>query len=135
LYMFDGFPRTIVQADLLKKSLVDHKGRISHVIFLDATRDVLIRRLTGRRTCRKCGSNYHIVTLKSKKEGVCDACGGELYQRTDDQEATIMNRLNVYNEQTESLVQHYQKQGLLVQVDADRTVDEIADEVISILNS
>jgi adenylate kinase len=134
-YLFDGFPRTIPQAELLEKSLVRRGGKISHVFFLDAPRKVLIERLTGRRTCRACGANYHVKNIPPKKEGVCDACGGELYQRPDDREATIVNRLDVYNRETEGLISRYEKQGLLVRVNSAQDAAGLASEIRNILRA
>ena len=132
-YMFDGFPRTAAQAELLGKSLEGRSGRISHVFFLDAPRDVLIQRLTGRRVCKKCSTNFHIVNIPPRKAGICDACGGELYQRPDDCEATIVNRLNVYTKQTESLISRYEKQGVLVRVNSDQGVDKLVSSIVAVL--
>ena len=83
--------------------------------------------------CRNCGGNYHIVNIPPKQEGICDECGGELYQRPDDQEETIRNRLDVYNRQTESLISRYEEQGILVRIDSNRSVKEIAQDVIDVL--
>jgi adenylate kinase len=132
-YMFDGFPRTLKQAELLDRMLERHQGRVNHVFLLDAPRDLLITRLTGRRVCRKCGAGYHVVNIPPRKAGVCDACGGELYQRPDDQEATILNRLDVYERQTKELIEYYDRQNLLVRIDSARhrevTVAEILDHL------
>ena len=133
LYMFDGFPRTIPQAELLEKSLSRRGGKVEHVIFLDTPRDVLLQRLTGRRTCRKCGWNCHIINLPPKKAGVCDVCGGELYQRPDDQEATIVNRLEVYNKQTESLIARYQAQKVLVKINSNQKIENLISDIRQIL--
>jgi adenylate kinase len=133
-YMFDGFPRTVAQADLLDKSLSSRGSRIAQVFFLDAPRKVLIERLTGRRTCRKCGRNYHIINIPPKKTGVCDLCGGELYQRPDDSEMTIVNRLDVYNKQTESLISRYEKQGVLMRVDSSQSAEKLVGEITEMLN-
>jgi adenylate kinase len=130
LYFLDGFPRTIEQADLLSLSLVKREGELKRVYFLDAPREVLIARLTGRRTCKQCGTNFHVMTMPPKQEGVCDECGAELYQRPDDQEETIVNRLDVYNKQTERLIAYYESKGLLVRVDANRHLDDIAAEIV-----
>ena len=132
-YMFDGFPRTTAQAELLGRSVERRGGKITHVFFLDAPRSVLISRLTGRRVCRKCGTNYHVVNIPPKVAGVCDACGGELFQRPDDSEATIVNRLDVYSKQTESLIARYEKQGILVRVDSSRKADKLVAEMVGIL--
>lgn len=134
-YMFDGYPRTVAQAELLEKSLAGRGGVLEKVVFLDSPREVLIRRLTGRRVCRDCGACFHITTMQPKKEGVCDACGGELYQRPDDEEETIANRLDVYDRQTESLVSRYENQGVLVKVDSDQQVAPLVKEVAELLES
>ncbi|MDD4870355.1 MAG: adenylate kinase [Kiritimatiellae bacterium] len=133
LYMFDGFPRTVPQSELLEKSLGRRGGKVTHVLFLDTPRDVLLQRLTGRRTCRKCGWNCHIVNLPPKKSGICNLCGGELYQRPDDQEATIVNRLEVYNKQTESLIARYDRQKVLVKVNSNQKVDKLVEDIRQIL--
>lgn len=132
-YMFDGFPRTIAQADLLDEALKGRGSAIDKVFFLDVPRAVLIQRLTGRRICRSCGASFHVVNIKPKKDGVCDACGGELYQRADDSEKTIENRLDVYNKQTESLIVRYEKVGNLYRLDGDQGAAKLAAEVMSIL--
>jgi adenylate kinase len=128
-YMFDGFPRTVKQAEMLEASIGRRGGTIRKVFFLDAAREVLIRRLTGRRICRNCGTNYHLVNIPPKREGVCDACGGPLYQRPDDMEATIANRLDVYNRQTQSLISRYEQKGLLVRVSSDTGVEKLVAEI------
>ena len=132
-YMFDGFPRTLTQSEMLEKSFQKRGGRLSHVFFLDAPRELLVSRLTGRRICRECGHNYHIVNIPPRKEGVCDVCGGALYQRSDDQEATILNRLEVFGKQTESLISHYEKKGILPRLDSSRRRDAITGQVLDIL--
>lgn len=128
-YMLDGFPRTVAQADLLDKALARHGARVSTVLFLDTPREVLIQRLTGRLTCRKCGANFHLTNIPPKKAGICDKCGGELYQRPDDQEATIVNRLEVYRKQTESLIARYTKQGILRKVNSNQKIESLVVDV------
>jgi adenylate kinase len=129
-YMFDGFPRTLEQARLLDESLKRRGAGVDHVFLLEAPRDLLMSRLTGRRICRRCGANYHVRNIPPKREGVCDACGGGLYQRPDDREDTILNRLDVYSRQTESLVRYYEQQGVLVRVDSARPRQETVSEVL-----
>jgi adenylate kinase len=129
-YMFDGFPRTEVQADLLGKTFERRGGEVQKVFLLDAPREVLIRRLTGRRVCRQCSMNFHIEGMKPKQEGVCDACGGELYHRPDDQRETIENRLDVYSEQTQGLIAYYEERGLLSRVDSNRDVGDLVKDVV-----
>jgi adenylate kinase len=132
-YMFDGFPRTLEQSRLLEAGLKKRGGRLTHVFFLDAPRKILIGRLTGRRICRKCGHNFHVVNIPPKKEGICDVCGGELYQRADDKEETILNRLEVFGKQTESLVAHYEKAGKLFRIDSSQHRDVIISRILEIL--
>lgn len=133
MYMFDGFPRTLEQAKLLEASFTKLGGRLTHVFYLDAPRELLISRLTGRRICRKCGRNFHMVNIPPKKEGVCDLCGGELYQRADDQKETILNRLEVFARQTESLVAHYEREGILCRIDSSQHRDLITDRILGVL--
>ncbi len=132
-YMFDGYPRTINQAELLKESLARRDACFEHVLYLDCPRDVLIARLTGRRTCRDCGTNFHMVNIPPKVEGVCDSCGGELYQRPDDTESTIVNRLDVFSKQTESLIAYYEKEGILSRVDSSQDRAAIVSDILGIL--
>lgn len=131
-YMFDGFPRTLEQARLLDESMARHASKVNMVFMLDAPRELLISRLTGRRVCRKCGQGYHVVNIPPKQPGVCDLCAGELYQRADDSEATILNRLEVYTKQTESLISFYEKKGILVRVDSSRQRGETVAEILRV---
>lgn len=126
-YMFDGYPRTTRQAELLDAALASRGGQITHVFLLDVPHDILIMRISGRRICRKCGAVYHIKNIRPKKEGVCDQCGGELYQRSDDNEVTVRNRLDVFQSKTQSLIDFYERQKKLVRVNAiDRLETENA---------
>lgn len=112
-YILDGFPRTVPQAQALEGFQC-----IKAVINFQCPDEVVIRRLAGRRTCRSCGAIYHVGTLPSRREGVCDRCGGELYTRDDDRPDSIRNRLRVYREQTEPLIGFYRQRGLLRDIDA-----------------
>jgi len=105
------------------------------VFLLEVSEDVVVQRLTGRRICRDCGAVYHIVNIPPKTEGVCDKCGGELYQRPDDTEETVRNRLSVYQEQTADLIGHYDEQGLLVRVDAAAGKDLVEQEIMQRLGA
>lgn len=134
-YLFDGFPRTLNQADLLDESLARRGSKIDFVFYLATPRDVIIQRLTGRRVCRDCGASCHVVNIPPKVEGVCDACGGELYQRKDDNEETIANRLDVYNRQTESLIACYEAQGVLVRLNSDQGVESLMAEIEATLQA
>ncbi|HEY8241594.1 MAG TPA: adenylate kinase [Kiritimatiellia bacterium] len=133
-YMFDGFPRTINQANLLDQVLAHYTGKVSHVFLLEVPRALLITRLSGRRICKKCGAVYHAVNMPPKVKDVCDHCGGELYQRPDDNETTVANRLDVFEKQTASLIDHYKKKRILVPIDStDKQATE--DKIIAKLGS
>ena len=124
-FILDGFPRTIAQADGLAAMLRDLGQSLDGVIYFDVSEPELVRRLTGRRLCRQCQTPYHVVSAPPKREGVCDKCGGELYQRVDDSEATVRTRLQVYETQTAPLLDYYRRQGLLRTVSGEGTVDKI----------
>jgi adenylate kinase len=112
-FLLDGFPRTLPQAERLDVMLADAGRAVTHVILIDVPEDELIQRLAGRRMCRNCGKGYHVVFDPPKAPGVCDVCGGELYQRSDDNEETVRHRLEVYREQTAPLIGYYQDRGVL----------------------
>jgi len=112
-FLLDGFPRTIEQAERLDAMLADGGRAVTHVILIDVPEDELVTRLAGRRMCKGCGKGYHIVFDPPQKEDVCDVCAAELYQRGDDNEATVRNRLVVYRAQTEPLVGYYEGRGVL----------------------
>jgi adenylate kinase len=124
-FILDGFPRTVAQADALKGTLQRMKKALSRVILVNVDEDELVKRLTGRRVCEKCGAGYHVIFDPPKQEGVCDKCQGKLYQRDDDKESTIRNRLKVYNNQTAPLIEYYQKKQLLSMVDGMGSIEEI----------
>jgi len=130
-FILDGFPRTVGQADALKGVLSRMDRGIDHVVSLSVDQQELLKRLTGRRACAKCGAVYHVEFAPSKVAGVCDACSGELYQREDDKEATILNRLKVYDEQTAPLIAYYQECGLLRSVDGLGTMDGVQGAILS----
>jgi len=117
-FMFDGFPRTPAQAEGLDALLAEFQGAVDAVFQLDVPRDVLVSRLSGRRVCRQCGAVYHVTNIPTRVSGVCDQCGGATYQRPDDNEATVLNRLDVYKKQTEPLIRRYKDRGALVTVPA-----------------
>lgn len=125
-YMFDGFPRNVHQAQLLDQLMNSFNGRLTHVFMLEVPREMIIRRISNRRVCRQCGTVYNLVGMRPKVEGVCDACGGEVYQRADDNEVTVTNRLDVFQRETAPLVEYYQTKGIFVNVDArDRRETEL----------
>jgi adenylate kinase len=129
-FLMDGFPRTIAQAEALDEAL-DGLGRaVTKVLVLLVGEELILKRLTGRRVCRSCQAPFHVSFSKPKKEGVCDFCGGDLYQRDDDTEATVRNRLEVYRKQTEPLIDYYDRAGVVVRIDgaqeAEATYADIA---------
>lgn len=131
--IFDGFPRTVPQAEALERILGELGRKIDAVIDIEVSDEEVLRRLTGRRTCRNCGAMYHVVFNPPKREGVCDVCGGELYQRDDDKEETIKNRLKVYREQTEPLEAYYEKKGILRRIKGEASIEEVEREILELL--
>jgi adenylate kinase len=130
-FILDGFPRTIPQAEALQE-ILDELGRnIDHVISIEVDDEELVTRLTGRRMCKGCGESFHVVFNPSAKEGVCDRCGDELYQRDDDKEETIRQRLAVYSEQTQPLIAYYEKQGKLRRIEGTGSIEEIFSRVLN----
>jgi adenylate kinase len=129
-FILDGFPRTVPQAEALGTTLKAMNRGIDHVISIEVANAELLKRLGGRRTCRNCGAMSHLVFDPPKKEGVCDTCGGELYQRADDQEKTIRERLKVYDAQTAPLIHYYKEKGLLRAIDGIGEVEEIFQRIV-----
>ena len=132
-FMLDGFPRTAAQADALGRILSDLNVALNGVVNIEVDDETLLQRLTGRRICKQCGATYHMVFNPPAKEGVCDRCGGELYQRSDDTLETAQNRLKVYNDQTEPLIAYYNEQGLLKRVQGKQDIDKVLQDIISVL--
>lgn len=124
-YIFDGFPRTVAQAEALDVVLEDISTTLDAVVSIDVPEDEVVKRLSGRRTCKSCGRLYHIIYNLPAKEGVCDKCGGELFQRDDDNETTIRQRLAVYREQTSPLIDYYSKQNLVKTIPGSGKPEEI----------
>jgi len=134
-YMLDGFPRTEVQAKDLDAILTILDKPVDYAVYLDASLPVVIERLTGRRICRSCSAIFHIKNNPPKKEGVCDECGGEIYQRPDDNEETIRTRMDVYLENTKPVIDYYNAQGKLKKVDADKDSQEVQENLMKIFDS
>ncbi|HQN81045.1 MAG: adenylate kinase [Lentisphaerae bacterium] len=130
-YMFDGFPRTLEQARQLDATLAALGGSVRQVFLLEVPVPVIVSRLSGRRICKTCGAVYHLTNIPPKQAGVCDQCGGPLYQRPDDSEETVLNRLEVYQRQTASLIEFYAQKGLLVRINAGTTPQAATAELLA----
>ena len=128
-FLLDGFPRTIPQAESLDALLKKLALSLTCVLSVRVPRPVIIERLAGRRTCRKCGALCHMVFDPPKRDGICDHCGGDLFQREDDKEETIANRLAVYDAQTAPLVDYYRRQGILLEIDGVGNIEEIRSRI------
>ena len=133
-YMLDGFPRTVPQAEALDGMLQNLSSQIDHVVSIEVANEDLIGRLTGRRTCRDCGAGFHVMFDPPEKEGVCDKCGGELYQRDDDNVETVTSRLEVYESQTKPLIAYYTAQGKIRPIDGVGEIKEIFGRVTQVLS-
>ena len=134
-FILDGFPRTIAQAEALQPILIKMGKSIDHVINIEVDDEELVRRLTGRRTCKECGAMFHIFFHPPKKEEVCDRCGGPLYQREDDREETIRTRLKEYQKQTAPLVQYYLQKKTLRSVQGVGGQDQIFEQIVCLLDA
>jgi adenylate kinase len=132
-YILDGFPRTVAQAEALEKALLDLRLSLDHVLFLEVPPEDLVVRIAGRRTCRACGAMFHVRFSPAKRDGVCDACGGETYQRDDDREDTVRHRLEVYAQQTEPLVRFFEGRGLLRRIAGTGEIPEIFARMVESL--
>lgn len=132
-FMLDGFPRNVSQAETLDTMLSDLGLKIDHVVSVEVPSKELLGRLTGRRTCRNCNAMFHVMFNPPKKDGVCDKCGGELYQRADDNEATVSSRLKVYDEQTAPLIDYYSKQGKVRTIDGVGEISAIYAKIKAVL--
>ena len=132
-YVLDGFPRTIVQADVLKDALTKLGEKVDYAINVDVPDENIIKRMGGRRACLKCGATYHIEHVPPKKEGICDNCGEKLVLRDDDQPETVKKRLDVYHEQTQPLIDYYEKEGVLKNVDGTKDMNAVFNDICGIL--
>jgi adenylate kinase len=134
-FNLDGFPRAVAQAEALDKMLGETRKQLDHVISIEVPEEELVRRLTGRRSCPKCSAMFHVVFSPPKKEGICDSCGEKLIQRSDDNEATIRNRIEVYKNQTEPLKLFYEEKGLLRRIDGLGTPKDIERRISKAVGS
>lgn len=132
-YVLDGFPRTIPQAEALTKALDAAGEKVDYAIDVEVPDENIVTRMSGRRACVACGGTYHIVFNPTEKEGICDACGGELTLRDDDKPETVAKRLNVYHEQTKPLIEYYDGLHILKVVDGTKDVAEVFDDITKIL--
>lgn len=132
-FLLDGFPRTVEQAEALDKYLAEKDQKVDKVLDMDVKKEILMERLTGRRVCRDCGATYNVVGMPPKKEGVCDVCGGELYQRADDTAETVENRIEVYNSQTKPLIDYYEAAGNIVHMDGSIGYEELFAQIVKLL--
>jgi adenylate kinase len=132
-FLLDGFPRTVVQAETFERMLERRNLVLDGAVSLRVPRDDLVARLSGRRTCRRCSAMYHVHFNPPAKDLVCDRCGGDLYQRADDQEETIKARMEVYETQSAPLREHFRKKGLLREVDGSKGTDEVFEQILGAL--
>ena len=132
-YVLDGFPRTIPQAEVLYSELTKLGDHIDYAINVDVPDENIVKRMSGRRACLTCGATYHIEHVPPKKEGICDVCGSELVLRDDDKPETVKNRLNVYHEQTQPLIDFYTEKGVLKTVDGTVPMEEVFAAITAIL--
>ncbi len=134
-YVLDGFPRTIPQAESLDKALTERNEKIDYAINVEVPDENIINRMSGRRACLSCGATYHIVHIPTKVEGICDRCGAELVLRDDDKPETVKNRLDVYHDQTQPLIEYYSNKGALVEVDGTKEMSEVFADIVNILGA
>lgn len=132
-YLLDGFPRTVAQAEALEEITSSLDRKINYVINIDVDQEILMERLTGRRICRSCGSTYHLVFNPPAKDGVCDRCGGELYQRADDNAETVENRLQVNIAQTKPLLDFYESKGYLRNINGQQDINKVFADLDELL--
>jgi adenylate kinase len=132
--ILDGFPRTPQQADALEQMLTEFNARVESVIYISVADEVLIERLSGRWICRAQGHVYHILYNPPKVPGICDIDGSELYQRDDDKVETVRQRIKVYHQQTQPLIEYYQRKGLLVEIDGNQSIEKISADIMQVLD-
>lgn len=132
-FVLDGFPRTIPQAEALDAALVKINEKMDFAIDVDVPDENIVNRMGGRRACLNCGATYHVVSIPTKVEGICDRCGSEVVLRDDDKPETVQKRLTVYHEQTQPLIDYYNKQGILKTVDGTQPMEDVFQAIVSIL--
>ncbi|MCX7998873.1 MAG: adenylate kinase [Leptospiraceae bacterium] len=132
-FILDGFPRTIAQAEALDRIMTELGKKIDAVININVPEDEVVRRIVNRRICKKCGAIYHLIYDPPKKNGFCDKCGGEVYQREDDKESVVRERFAIYKKSTEPLIDYYKNKGILHDVDGTKEIGKVNAEVLEIL--
>ncbi len=132
-YILDGFPRTIPQAESLDKALLAIGEKVDYAINVEVPDGDIVERMAGRRACLNCGATYHLVNIPTKVEGICDVCGSEIVLREDDKPETVLKRLEVYHNQTQPLIDYYNKQGILKEVDGRKTMSDTFEDILEIL--
>lgn len=134
-YVLDGFPRTIPQAEALDQALAGMNEKVDYAINVEVPDENIVNRMSGRRACVDCGATYHIVYAPTKQEGICDKCGGSLILRDDDKPETVQKRLTVYHDQTQPLIDYYEKQSILKTVDGTKSMEAVFDDITAILGA
>ena len=132
-YVLDGYPRTIPQAQVLTDALRERNDAVDYAINVDVPDENIVRRMSGRRSCPKCGASYHIQYIPPRVEGICDTCGSKLIQRDDDKPETVQNRLSVYHKQTQPLIEYYEKAGVLSTVDGTQDKSDVFRAITAVL--
>ena len=132
-FLLDGFPRTVFQAEELDKVLEKMGEDLTAVLNIKVNPELLVARAVGRRICKSCGATYHVTNNPSAVEGICDKCGGELYQRSDDIEETVANRINVYMNETSPLIHYYEERGKLVNIDGEQDIKIVSSDIVNAL--
>ena len=134
-FVLDGFPRTIPQAEALDKALANINEKMDYAVDVDVPDENIVNRMSGRRACINCGATYHIVSIPTKVEGICDRCGEKVVLRDDDQSETVKKRLNVYHEQTQPLIDYYKEQNILRTVDGTQPMEDVFGAIVEILGA
>lgn len=134
-FILDGFPRTLSQAIVLDEMLKNLGNKLDMVFYFAISKESIVLRLSGRRICATCGANYHIKYVPSLEDGICDKCGGKLYQRADDKLETVLERIKVYHEQTEDLINYYKKNGILKEIESESNVESITENILKVIDN
>ena len=134
-FMLDGFPRNVAQAQHLDEYLKEVGISLNTVVNIEVDKDILVGRAVGRRICKACGATYHVEFNPPKVDGVCDVCGGELYQRADDNEETVSKRIQVYLDETKPLVDYYSKEGIIANINGEQSIDKVFEDIVEALGS